>query len=173
MRPIHSAFTAAVLTAVLSLLAGCDGCNGGGGDGGNGGTDSSTPCPEGTLNCACRASNLCDDGLTCTNNVCVTVTADGVVVGNSAVRSCDILLNIGATTVADVAFDSSVIGRFRTKPQRLAIAFTARDDSSLGGVADLIGSDGQPLDPGTITVEQATCYDRLGAAVADPAVQLR
>ena len=173
MRSIHGAFTAALLAVAVFSPAGCDGCNGGGSDGGNGGTDGSTPCPEGTLNCPCRASNLCDDGLTCANNACVTVTADGVVVGNSLVRSCDLLLNIGTTTVADVSFDSTVIGRFRTKPQRLALAFTARGDSALGGVADLIGADGQPIALSAITVEQATCYDRLGAAVADPAIQLR
>jgi len=155
-----------VLCLALSGAA-CDGCDGGEGE------DGGSTCPSGTEGCPCRTGDACDTGLTCQSGVCETeATIGGLSVNNDQVRSCDLVLDTGGAAVTNVAFDDSVIGRFRLDGQRIGVAFTAQADQALGAVAELQGPGGD-VDMSSIVASTVTCYDRLGAAVAEPGVRLR
>ncbi|MBI5493460.1 MAG: hypothetical protein HY904_00435 [Deltaproteobacteria bacterium] len=135
--------------------------------------DDNTPCAEGTAGCPCRATNPCDTGLTCTNNVCTATGAGGLVIGNAAVRSCDVLLTVANASAVQATFGSGVVGKSRAKGDKLGLSFLSRTDAVPTAVVELKDAAGAVVPFSTVTVAEATCYDHLGAAVATPQVTLR
>ena len=120
-------------------------------------------CDAGTLGCDCAPGKSCGDGLVCVGSVCLAATAQGVTVGNPDVRACDVLLEAPG---AAVAFGDAVEGVSLSEGDKLAFSFTARVDATLDGpVAELLvpGGGGAALTPARVE-----CWDRRGAAVAEP-----
>jgi len=126
-------------------------------------------CPAGTLECPCDEGK-CAEGLECTDGKCLAQAGSGLVVGNSDVRACDVLIELAG---ADAAFSADVLGVTARDGDRLAISFSARVDAALGVVAALVAADGGTLDAGGVTPVEVSCFDRLGKAVAEPEVAFK
>ena len=92
-------------------------------------------------------------------------------VTNPAVRSCDVLFQVGGDEVPTVRFGDGVTGEAVPKAPRLALSFVARADGSLVG-ADVFQLAFQHDAPPVELVKQ-TCYDAAGAAVAGDALTLQ
>jgi len=126
-------------------------------------------CPAGTLDCPCN-EGACAGGLECADGKCKAPAGSGVVVGNGAVRACDVVLEAAGV---DVSFSGDVIGVTKREGDRLAFSFTAKADVAVGSVAALVAGDGSPYDASGITADKVECYDRLGKAVAAPELSFK
>ena len=128
-------------------------------------------CPAGTFGCPCDAG-ACQGGLVCTADTCQAAVGSGLVVGNADVRACDVLLENAAGV--DVQYAATVLGVTARDEARLALSFSARSDAALPApVGALAGAGGAAVDPADVTMSKAVCYDRHGAAVADPGIELK
>jgi hypothetical protein len=88
------------------------------------------------------------------------------------VRSCDILLKHSANIQNPrVSFGSDLIGLFKARGTRLAIAFTQTKDNGLGSETSnvLVQIDG---DLAPLEITQATCNDRKGTKINDATVKI-
>jgi len=127
-------------------------------------------CPAGTFGCPCDAG-ACQGGLACVDDTCQAAAGSGLFVGNADVRACDVLLEKEG---ADVQYAPGVLGVTARDGARLALSFAARTDAALSGpVGALVGADGQALDVTGLPPVKVECYDRHGAAVAAPGVELK
>jgi hypothetical protein len=129
-------------------------------------------CPAGTFGCPCDAGT-CQAGLACVADACQAAAGGGLVVDSADVRACDVLLE-GAAGV-EAQYGAAVLGVTARDGARLALSFAARTDAALTApVAALVdGGTGEALAAGAVTVSTVTCYDRHGAAVAAPGVELK
>ena len=126
-------------------------------------------CTTGTLGCPCRADNKCDAGLSCGNGACAAVTGTGLVVGGAEVRACDVVF---AAAGATAVFSQDVVGVTARRGERIALSFTAKKDAAFAGpVASVTGADGKAV--AGLAPEKASCFDRLGKAVATPDVKVQ
>ena len=125
-------------------------------------------CTPGELACACKAGDLCDAGLECKDGLCAPETIQqGVTVGDAQARACGFVFDLAGATVT---FDAQVIGRTRTAGDRVALAFTAKGDTTLTGpVVTITGPKGAATG---LPLTQIECFDRHGAAIASPGVTL-
>ncbi len=129
-------------------------------------------CPAGTNGCPCTAQGGCDTGLECQANVCGPPAAlRGVTVGNAAVRACGLVIELPA---ADVRFADTVTGASKRLGDRLALSFTAKGDAAFAApVAAIVDGAGAPLNLAGVTPTEVECFDRHGAAVANPGLGLQ
>jgi len=126
-------------------------------------------CVAGTMGCPCRTGGACDTGLECIDAACQAAAGTGLFVGSAAARACDVVL---LAPDATASFGTSVSGVSARRGDRLALSFVAKGDAALDGpVASVTGGDGKALSG--LTPEKAQCYDRLGAAVAEPGVEVK
>jgi hypothetical protein len=96
------------------------------------------------------------------------------VVTDSAVRSCDLLLDTGNVVVGSVGFGDAVVGRYKKDGSRLAVSFVAKVDAApTGKLTTVLDAAGQPLDAAKFSLSSVTCYDRLGATVQNPGFALQ
>lgn len=130
-------------------------------------------CPPGTLDCPCD-NGACQTGQTCRADQCVpSVPQSGLSVGSAAVRACDVLLAIGTTETETIGFSDQVVGVFEKAGTSIAFSFTAKTDATLAEpVAQLLDSTGAALAAAGVTLISATCFDRLGVALASPSLTL-
>ncbi len=94
------------------------------------------------------------------------------VVEHPDVRACDLLLKHNSNIQNPrVSFDSDVIGQFKSRDTRLAIAFVTQKDSGIGAGKPpvLVQIDG---DIKSLEISQATCYDRKGAKLDNATVKM-
>ena len=125
-------------------------------------------CQPGTEGCSCD-NGSCNEGLECKDGVCVAKSGShGLSIDNAEARACDVLFDAGTSGAASAAFDSSVIGRFRLKGDKLAVSFTSKTDSPLQGkVLRLLDEAGGDVDAAKLGGMSVTCYDRKGGALSD------
>lgn len=133
--------------------------------------DSSVDCVAGEVGCACLpAAPGCEEGAVCFSQRCA-VPSEGVLEISAAdARACELLVEETSAEVAGVVFEDSVQGRFMTRGAKTAIAFFSASDAPVqGGAVRLQTVDGEPS---TLTVLEAECFDREGAAVPGASIRI-
>lgn len=128
-------------------------------------------CTPGSKDCACKASNVCDEGLTCTANKCVGGATAGFVVSDPKARGCELVLTEAAgTSVSKVSFKNGVKGSFVKEAPRTAVAFVTETDTTIptGGVEVALSGDAQG-----VTVSAVSCVDSAGVKLADTKITIR
>ncbi len=128
-------------------------------------------CPPGAKDCACKANNVCDDGLTCTANKCAGGVTAGFVVSDPKARGCELVLTeSGTTSVSKVTFKSGLKGTFVKEAPRTAVTFVSETDATIptGGVEVALSGDAQG-----VTVSAVSCVDSAGQKLADAKVSIR
>ena len=129
------------------------------------------PCTPGAKDCTCKEANVCNDGLVCGDNKCISPTTAGVQVSDVNARGCEVLLTESTgNTVTDVTFSNGVQGAFVREAPRVAFSFVAPTDGRLpsGGVGVSIAGA-----PTGITVSKVTCVDSAGQKLANATITLR
>lgn len=136
------------------------------------GTCHGTACTPGARGCPCDGTT-CEGTLVCQDGVCLDPAGASVYVASAQVRSCDVLLDVGARPAVTMTFAGTVLGRARRVGSRLAFAFAARSDAPLtGSLASGASAAGQPVDLYGIVPAHVRCYDRYGVAVAEPGLTI-
>ncbi len=128
-------------------------------------------CTKGAKDCECKDDGTCDTGLECKDGKCAVAAATGagLTVGNAAVRSCDVVF---VSEGAVVKYAAGVRGVTAVKGARIALSFTAtKDEAFTEPVASIAGPGGEALSG--LAPEKLECYDRLGAVVSEPGLQLK
>lgn len=81
-------------------------------------------CTPGSLNCVCD-DHQCQEGLECKENLCRSAAGGArLKIGNSSVRSCNLILLKGSGTAAGVSFADAVLGRIRVQSDRIGISLS-------------------------------------------------
>ncbi len=150
------------LSALPATLVGC-------GNGGGGGGNTQPACTAGAKGCACKPGNACDDGLTCTGNVCGEGVSSGVVVSSPNARGCDVLLEEKGVRVEKVAYDSTVKGTFIRQAPRVALSFVSASDAPIPNGAIKLTLSGPSAQ---VAVAKVTCVDSKAAPIADATIKL-
>ncbi len=165
-------------------------------------TQNTPDCPAGTFGCECLDGDVCNDGLVCFNAVCTngddgnnanndppdagpdmdTDMPDtgpddnfdglGLTVTGEDARACEVLITDAAEAIASVGFANNVEGRSQRRGQKLAVAFTAKDDEPLieGDVSFVLKDGVENLDG--VTLSQARCFDRQGAVLQGTSLEV-
>jgi len=144
----------------------------------NGGVCLPPDCKAGKAGCLCSKDSTCDAGSTCTLGVCRSAGATLKLQATGA-RACDVVLELAELAGAKAEFDAAVLGETYQRGKRFALSFMARADTDLSG--DIAVIERQPTwwgDSATAfsavpILDKSTCYDRLGAVLADSSVTLR
>src|SRR5688572_15046215 len=94
----------------------------------------SNPCGPGERGCAC-VQQSCNTGLVCSAGSCVDESRAGLSVDGKA-RGCEVVLrDAEGGKLARVAFADDVQGKWLRQGDKIAAAFIAKDDRSIGGGA--------------------------------------
>lgn len=129
-------------------------------------------CTPGTENCSCGDGGGCGEGLECVGEICRPADGVWIQLGDPSARACDVLLIANGATVSRVAFEDVVIGETMARGNAIAVSFTARADASLQGDVARVELDAS-VAGGGVTVDQAQCYDGLGAAITGSPISVR
>ena len=141
-------------------------------------------CPAGTKDCKCFNNGTCNPKLACKKGVCIDPDAppdppeplckNPPCVGSAGVsgvppkaRACELLLDVGSQRVAEVKFDSAVVGQHVWRRPRLALAFTVTKDAAVPAAPFTIHLEDVTGPEPKVTLLKATCYDGLGHALAE------
>lgn len=117
--------------------------------------DTGTPPPDKPIQITeCKAGTAC-------------IQVDG-----ASLRSCEFLLtNDSSVTQPQISFDADVMGRFKARGTRIALAWLAQKDAAIPAtrfVAVVQLKDGVKA----LKLTSSNCYDQKGAKVASPKVTL-
>ena len=127
------------------------------------GSDGDSPPPGGQ--CTPGTSTGCPAGQICTaEGVCQSAGVQGSLsISAPSARSCEILLESTEASVLSANFGSGVVGAFRARPPRYAVAMTRASDGSFGSDAATLTIEGATS---AVAVRKVDCYDAAGAAVS-------
>ena len=132
-------------------------------------------CVNGTEDCPCN-NGQCEDGLVCNaDDLCErSVLTGGLVVGNEAVRACDVLVTVGASGANFARFTDGVMGRFRLSGDRMGLSFIVATDAAMPAPAVRFFNAGNLEIPASgLTLGEIRCADGKGASVTAPQVTLQ
>jgi hypothetical protein len=86
-------------------------------------------------------------------------------VASAGVRACDVVLKLDGDAELAVKFPDHVLGSSFQRGARVGVAVTAKGDGALGQFTKSLGAG--------VSIDEATCFDRAGKAVAQQGVSLR
>lgn len=121
-------------------------------------------CEPGSLSCACKENDVCDDALVCGGDKkCATPTLATVTISAPTARGCELVLDERAgTTVAAVRFKGGAEGTWLRQAPRVAVTFVAGGDSPVSGQVEL----GLVGPASGVSVAKAGCVDVDGQRIA-------
>ncbi len=129
------------------------------------------PCTPGAKDCTCKEASVCDDGLVCGDNKCISPTMAGVQVSDANARGCEVLLTESAgNTVTEVTFSNGVQGAFVREAPRVAFSFVAPTDGRIPAAGVGVSIAGAPTG---IAVSKVSCVDSAGQKLANATITIR
>lgn len=131
--------------------------------------NNTSPCPEGTAECPCRAGDMCDTGLVCDTGKCVGMTASGLTVSSEDARACDLMLEEQDAKVLSATGSDGVEVAHRRRAPRVAISFASKSDAPIAAGAVVLQSTG---DTSGFAIASSTCYGADGAVIDGAEVTL-
>ncbi len=132
-------------------------------------------CVDGTEGCPCDNGN-CDEGLVCNeSDLCERASlTGGLVVENSDVRACDVLVDLGSSGADYVRFSDGVMGRFRRVDTRMALSFIGVANTAMPApIARFYDAHNQEISAASLTLSSVRCADLRGAVVSSPQASLQ
>jgi len=139
----HSGAKLVALLAMCMMTSACGGCGG-----------------ENNEN-----NNENNNNEPCVGDDCEQVVSAGIVVGAEAARSCEVLIEEGASKLSAITFADGTTGAMRKQAPKVAVTFARDDDSVFAGDFAPLSVVGEIRG---LTVSRATGFRSSRAVLAGP-----